>query len=86
MRGGGGIRAKKKRLGCVGGKLFFKAVLCPFLWANIGAEAGAKDRKELGFKALFVIDSYRCSPFSATEWYFAFEDAMPKGGESWKER
>ena len=37
------------------------------------------DAKAFGFKALLVIDSYRGSTFSATGWYSAFEEAMPKG-------
>ena len=54
-----------------------------FYGGNIGAEAGAKGSEGV---RLQVSISYRCSPFSAMEWHFAFEDVMPKGEESLKER
>ena len=79
---GGGLRAKERSGVWLarGGKLFSKATSCSFLRNKDRSESWRKgDAEAFGFKALLVIDSYRGSTFSATGWYSAFEEAMPKG-------
>ena len=78
---------RKEAFGLRWGQVVCQGCALPFsMGETLGRKPAQRDQKELGFKFPLVIDSYRCSPFSAMEWDFAFEDVMPKGEESLKER